>query len=130
MIKYLTPKDVLLLHNMVIDASSGSHGIRDVGLLESAVLRPQTSFGGQDMYPGIFEKAAALVHSLLMNHMFLDGNKRTAMYSCMTFLELNDYKFIATNKEVVESALKIENEKLTVEEIAKWLKDHTEKGMV
>lgn len=127
MIKYLTPKDVLLLHNMMIDAAGGSHGIRDHGLLESAVLRPQSSFGGQDLYPGVLEKAAALVHSLLMNHMFIDGNKRTAMYSCMTFLELNGYQFTAKNKEVVDFAVKIENQKLSVEEIADWLKAHTEK---
>lgn len=127
-IKYLTPKDVLLLHNMVIDAAGGSHGIRDVGLLESAVIRPQASFGGQDLYPGILDKAAALVHSLLMNHMFVDGNKRTAMYSCMTFLELNDYKFTATNKQVVNFAIRIENDKLSLEEIVKWLKEHTKKA--
>ena len=123
-IKYLIPKDVLLLHNIVIDAAGGSHGIRDVGLLESAVLRPQSSFGGEDLYPGILEKAAALVHSLLMNHMFIDGNKRTSMFACMTFLELNGYEFTATNKEVVLFALKIENEKLGIEEIAKWLEGH------
>lgn len=70
--------DVLLLHNIVLDAAGGSHGIRDVGLLESAVLRPQASFGRVDLYPEIIDKAA-LVRSLLMNHMFLDGNKRTAI---------------------------------------------------
>lgn len=113
---------------MVIDAAGGSHGIRDVGLLESAVIRPQASFGGQDLYPGILDKAAALVHSLLMNHMFVDGNKRTAMYSCMTFLELNDYKFTATNKQVVNFAIRIENDKLSLEEIVKWLKEHTKKA--
>ena len=112
---------------MVIDAAGVSHGIRDVGLLESAVLRPQSSFGGEDLYPDVVTKAAALVHSLLMNHMFLDGNKRTAMYSCMTFLELNSFQFTATNKEVVSFALTIENDKLSVEEIAEWLKEHSKR---
>lgn len=126
-IKYLSAKDVLLLHNLVIDASGGSHGIRDVGLLESAVARPKASFGGQDLYPSLFTKAAALVHSLLMNHMFVDGNKRTAMFSCMTFLEMNDYMITAANKNVVVFALKIENEKIGVEEIEVWLRKHTKK---
>lgn len=124
-VKYLTVKDVLLLHNMAIDASGGSHGLRDLGLLESAIARPQSSFGGKDLYPTIFLKAGALIHSLLRNHAFVDGNKRSSMFSAMTFLELNGYKFEAGQKEVVNYALKIENDKLSVEEIAKWLKEHT-----
>lgn len=125
--KYLSVKDVLLLHNMAIDESGGSHGLRDLGLLESAVARPQVSFGGEDLYPNIFLKAGVLVHGLLRNHPFVDGNKRTSMYSAMTFLELNGYRFEAKQKEVVEFALKVENEKLSVEEIAKWLKEHARK---
>lgn len=125
--KYLSAKDVLLLHNMAVDESGGSHGLRDLGLLESAVARPQSSFGGEDLYPDIFLKAAALIHSLLRNHPFIDGNKRTSMFSAMTFLELNGYSFDARQKEVVNFALKVENEKLSVEEIAKWLKGHVKK---
>lgn len=126
-IKYLSSKDVLLLHNLAIDQSGGSHGLRDFGLLESSVMRPRATFGGKDLYSTIFEKAASLIHSLLMNHMFVDGNKRTAMFAGMTFLELNGYKFFAGNDEVVSFALKIENQKLTVEEITKWLKKHSKK---
>lgn len=125
--KYLSVKDVLLLHNMAIDAAGGSHGLRDLGLLESAVARPQASFGGEDLYPEMFPKVGALVHGLLRNHPFVDGNKRTSMFSAMTFLELNGYKFEAQQKEVVNFALKVENEKLSVEEIAKWLKEHAKK---
>jgi death-on-curing protein len=123
--KYLTPANVLLLHNMAIDASGGSHGLRDLGLLESAVLRPQASFGGEDLYPTLLLKTAALLHSLLRNHPFVDGNKRTSIYSAMTFLELNGYKFIAGQKEIVNFAVKIENDRLSVEEIAAWLEEHT-----
>lgn len=128
-IKYLTVKDVLLLHNMAIDTSGGSHGLRDFGLLESAVARPQSSFDGEDLYQTIFLKAGALVHSLLRNHAFVDGNKRTSMFSIMTFLELNGYKFDAKQKDVVDYALKIENEKLSVEEIAGWLKKHAKRTL-
>ena len=125
--KFLTAKDVLLLHNLAIDASGGSHGLRSLELLESAVARPQASFGGQDLYPTIFLKSGALVHSLLRNHPFVDGNKRSSMYSAMTFLELNGYRFIAKQKEVVNFALKIENKRLSVEEIADWLKKNSRK---
>lgn len=126
--KYLSAKDVLLLHSMAIDESGGSHGLRDLGLLESAVARPQSSFGGEDLYPNIFLKAAALIHGLLRNHAFIDGNKRTSMYSAMTFLELNGYKFDAKQKEVVDFALKVENERTSVAEISKWLKEHVKKS--
>lgn len=125
--KFLAVKDVLLLHNLVIDESGGSHGLRDLGLLESAVACPLASFSGEDLYPTIFLKAGALLHSLLRNHVFVDGNKRTSMYSAMTFLELNGYKFIAKQKEVVDFALKAENQKLHVEEIAEWLRKHVKK---
>ena len=125
--KYLTVKDVLLLHDIAIDKFGGSHGLRDLGLLESAVARPQSSFGGEDLYPTIFLKAGALVHSLLMNHQFVDGNKRTAMFSVMTFLELNGYKFVAKQKEVVNAALWIENKKPTIEAISKWLQKYSKK---
>ena len=112
--KFLTVKDVLLLHNLAIDESGGSHGLRSLALLESAVARPQASFGGEDLYPTIFLKAGALVHSLLRNHPFVDGNKRSSMYSAMTFLELNGYRFVAKQKEVVNFALKIENKRLSI----------------
>ena len=126
--KYLTVQDVLLLHELAIDKFGGSHGLRDLGLLESAVMRPQATFSGIDLYPSIFDKAAALVHSLLMNHQFVDGNKRTAMFSMMTFLELNGYKFIADQKGVVEYALYIENSQPKIEEISKWIEKHSKKN--
>ena len=88
---------------------------------------PQQTYGGKELYPTIYLKGAALVHSLLLNHQFVDGNKRTAMFSVMTFMELNGYLMIAEQKEVVECALWIENQKPDLEEIADWLKKNTEK---
>src|SRR5215469_14137880 len=125
--KYLTVKDVLLLHQMQIDEFGGSHGLRDLGLLESAVMRPHVIFDGNDFYETVYDKAAALVYSLLMNHQFVDGNKRTAMFSVMTFLELNGYLFNAKQKEVVEYALYIENSHPEIEEISIWLENHSKK---
>ena len=122
--KYLTVKDVLLLHNLAIDNFGGSHGLRDFGLLESAVMRPQGSFGGEDSYKTIFLKVAALLYSLLLNHVFVDGNKRTAMFSAMTF-EVNKYEFKTNQEDVVKIAMWIEDKKPSIEEIAKWLKKNS-----
>lgn len=123
--KYLTVKDILLLHEIAIKNYGGSHGLRDLGLLESAVGRPQATYDGEELYSTIFLKGAALIQSLLLNHQFVDGNKRTAMFSVMTFLEINGCMLNAEQKEVVDCALWIENQKPEIEEIADWLKKHT-----
>ena len=123
---YLTPENIIQIHFEIIEATGGPHGIRDVGLLESAVGRPKASFGGEDLYPNIFIKASALVHSLLLNHPFIDGNKRTAVVAMIEFLKLNDKGFESEQKELVDFALWIENQKPTVEQIAGWVKRHAD----
>ena len=125
--KHLKVRDILLLHELAINNYGGSHGLRDMGLLESAVGRPQATYSGDDLYPNIFLKGAALVHSLLLNHQFVDGNKRTAMFSVMAFMELNGYIMNASAKEVVKCAIWIENRKPEIEEISSWLKKNTSK---
>jgi death-on-curing protein len=80
-VKYLSATQVLFVHSRLIDTTGGAHGIRDLGLLQSAVSRPKATFGGKDLYPDIFHKAAALMESLVKNHPFIDGNKRTAITS-------------------------------------------------
>lgn len=122
--KYLTPQNVIQIHFEIVEETGGAQGLRDLGLLESAVLRAQATFGGKDLYPTITIKAAALVHSLLLNHVFVDGNKRTATISMVEFLILNGKKFKAANKEIVDFALWVENKKPTVEQIASWIKKH------
>lgn len=123
--KYLTPHQVLAIHDQMIRRFSGSHGLRDLGLLESAVLRPRSSFGGQDLYLDTFSKAAALLQSLLKNHPFVDGNKRTALTSAGIFLKINGYRLTNSHKEEVEFAIKVDNENLSLEQIANWLKMHS-----
>ena len=123
--KYLTPQNVIQIHFEIIEATGGLQGLRDVGLLESAVLRPQATFGRKDLYSTLILKAAAFVHSLLLNHVFVDGNKRTATIAMIEFLILNGKEFKATNKEVVNFALWVENKKPTIEQIADWIKKHT-----
>lgn len=123
--KYLTTEDVLLLHHLSIEKSGGSHGLRDAGLLDAAVHRPQATFAGEDLYPTLFDKAGALCHSLIKNHAFVDGNKRTSLLSSMTFLELNGHIFKCSQDELVEFGLKIDNENVSADGIASWLKSHS-----
>lgn len=131
--KYLSPQQVLAIHDQMIKRFGGSFGTRDIGLLESAVLRCQTSFDDQDLYDGIFEKAAALLQSLLKNHPFVDGNKtslllrnkRTALTLAGIFLKINGYRLANTHNEEVKFAIRVDNENLSIEKIATWLKKNS-----
>lgn len=96
MMRFLTLIEVLALHRMVIEQSGGAFGIRDVGLLESAIAQPRMTFGGEDLYPSLLEKAAALGFSIIMNHPFVDGNKRTGHAATETFLVLNGMEINAS----------------------------------
>lgn len=124
---FLTIGQVLFIHDQMVKRFGGSHGIRDIGLIESAVARPQSSFGGKYLYKSIFDKAAALLQSLLKNHPFIDGNKRTALTSAGMFLKKNGYGLVNQHKEEVEFAIRVDNGNLTVEQISKWLKEHSVK---
>lgn len=86
---FLTLEQVLAIHYDQIERYGGSHGVRDLALLESATQRPQASFMGEDLYPDIFKKGAALMHSLILNHPFVDGNKRSGVVSTASFLHYN-----------------------------------------
>lgn len=123
--KYLTPHQVLAIHDQMIKRFGGSNGLRDMGLFESAVMRPQASYDGNDLYENIFDKAAALLQSLLKNHPFVDGNKRTALASAGIFLKLNGYKLKNYHEEEVKFAVNVDNQNLTMEEISSWLKSHS-----
>ncbi len=125
--KYLTPQQILAIHDRVVRRFGGSFGVRDIGLVESAVYRPQASFDGVDLYKTIFEKAGALLQSLLKNHPFVDGNKRTALTSAAIFLKINGFKLINTHKEEVEFAIKVDNEHLGLEQIATFLKKNSKR---
>lgn len=116
-----------MIHDDMIERYGGSHGIARLELLESAVMRPQASFGGKDLYPSVFAKAAAMMHSLIMNHAFVDGNKRTAMVSGVMFLELNDYQLQATQDALVATALKVRQKVWNIEKLAGWLKEYSKR---
>jgi len=93
--RFLTLDEVLELHRIAIDRSGGSPGVRDQGLLESALAQPEMTFAGRDLYPTLADKAAALGYSLVMNHPFVDGNKRVGHATMETFLVLNGHEIAA-----------------------------------
>jgi death on curing protein len=126
-ISYITLDTVLAIHDDMVERYGGSHGIRDLGLIQSAIARPQSSFDGEDLYRSIFDKAAALFHSLMFNHAFVDGNKRTTIVSTARFLSLNGYELEVDKKEFVAFPLRVENKHLSIEEISKWLEKNSKK---
>ena len=94
-------------------------------MLESAIHRPFATFGGDDLYSDIFLKMGALIQSLVKNHPFVDGNKRTAYVSAFTILKHNKVKITASQKEVVKLMVSVANENLSVDEISSWLRSHS-----
>lgn len=126
-VRYLSLDMVVAIHDDMVERYGGSFGIRDLGLIQSALGRPQTSFTGQDLYPTIIDKAAALFHSLLFNHAFVDANKRTAMTSMARFLYMNGYDLVVNRKEFVSFPLRVENTHLGIEEITSWIEKHAQK---
>ena len=126
-IKYLSLEQVLVAHAALIKRYGGSHGIRDQGLLESAVFRPQTSAFGRDAYPTIFEKCAVLGYSLIQNHPFVDGNKRTGFAAIHLMLLINDYDLSSTTEEEIAMAEDVASGKIREPEITLWLKEHSKK---
>ncbi len=120
--KYLTLEEILILHEYQIEKYGGKPGIADVRMLESAVLRPQTTFNGDDLYEDMYEKASALVYSLIKNHPFVDGNKRTGLHAMLAFLELNNAKVRIDNKELTKLGLDIANSSINEQGIVSILK--------
>ncbi len=123
--RYLDADEVILIHERILDRFGGAGGLRDWGLLDSAVNRLRATFDEKDLYPDIFTKAAALGHSLILNHPFVDGNKRTAWEAMHTFIEENGYSLQAEHDEIIELMLKIEDKSLGVDQITSWLQDHS-----
>jgi len=98
--RFLSLDDVLELHEMQLESYGGATGIRDRGLLESAVMMPQASFGGEFMHKGLFEMAAAYAFHIAENQPFVDGNKRTALASALVFLDWHDIEINDPNEEL------------------------------
>lgn len=118
-------RQILLLHERMIRRYGGSSGIRDAGMLESALARPFATFDGDDLYFDIFMKAGAFIQSIVKNHPFLDGNKRTAFSGAIMFLRSNGISFDVSDGKAVSFMIAVANENLSVDEIAAWLKKQT-----
>jgi len=122
--KYLSAEQVLFIHARLIAETGGSHGVRDLSRLESAVMLPQATFDGKELYPDLFLKAAALLDSLANNHPFLDGNKRTGISAAALFLQANGWRVTAGNAGLVEFTLQVAFSHPELPVLAKWLREH------
>ena len=122
---YLSAEQVLFIHSRLVDTTGGAHGIRDIGLLQSSVERPKASFEGKDLYPDVFHKAAALMESLIRNHPFIDGNKRTAITTAGIFLQINGHPLDTSQKKLERFTLKMAVGKVSLRAAAKWFKENS-----
>lgn len=117
----LTTEQIVLLHSLCISQTGGSDGIRDRGLLDSAVNAPMQSFDGKDLYPTIQAKSAQLCFSLISNHPFVDGNKRIGVLAMLTVLELNGITVDVSDDELITLGLSVAQGKITADEITEWI---------
>ena len=120
----ISVKEAEKIHKTLIETFGGSHGIRDSSSLESALARPFQTFDGKDLYPSLIQKAASLIESILINHPFIDGNKRTG-YVLMRILVIdNGFDIHATQEEKYDFVIHIASGKTNFEEIVNWLTHH------
>lgn len=117
--------DILVLHDLSITDYGGSKGLRDKGSLESAITRPFQTFGGVDLYPSVFEKAAAIMESIIVNHPFVDGNKRTGVLAAITLLFEHAVRLVATEENLYNFVIAVSTGEAKFDDIVQWLKANT-----
>lgn len=122
MIVYLSVEQVLHLHQIQIERFGGSGGLRDRAGLESAIARPAATFGGDDLYPDLASKAGALMHSLVMNHPFVDGNKRVGAMAAELFLEINDRRLLGSDDDIERMTFALARGEVDAERLAIWFR--------
>ena len=125
---YLSVAQELDLHRLQVQRFGGSPGLRDRGALEAAVARPQATFGGEDLYPDVEAKASALMHSLLTNHPFVDGNKRTGAHAAVMFLLINGIEPAFSPAELTQITLAVARGEVDAEALAIWLRQRGRRG--
>ena len=121
----LTLEQLLEIHSLVVEATGGSTGLRDLGRLEAAIATQTQNVFGDELYPSVIDKAAAIIRGIIADHPFVDGNKRTAMLTGLTLLELNKVNFTAQVGEIEDFAVDIAVKRIDVPQISNWLKLHT-----
>ena len=120
----LTKKQILMLHTQLIESTGGSDGIRDEGLLDSALENPFQSFSSEELYPSIQAKAARLCYGLVKNHAMIDGNKRIGTHTMLVFLAVNGYELKYTQKELSDLIFDVADRKKEYEDILSWILGH------
>ena len=123
MIRFSSEK-VKLLHQLMAEATGGSVGVRDEGLLDSAIEGAFATFDGVELYPSKEEKAAKLGYSLISNHAFVDGNKRIGVYVMLSFLELNGIRIEASDEDVIVLGLGAADGSMKQEDVLTWINNH------
>lgn len=119
---FLTLAEVIEVHTNQIQLYGGTHGVRDLHLLQSALAQPEASFGGEWLHEDLFEMAAAYAYHLSQNHPFLDGNKRTALATALTFLEMNSVSLLDPKQKLLDAMYKISQGQLNKKDLAAILK--------
>lgn len=120
----LTKEQVLMLHERLIETTGGSQGVRDKGMLGSALYNPFQSFGGEELYPSIQAKAAQLCYGLVKNHAMVDGNKRLGTHVMLVFLALNGYELAYSQQELSDTILALASGNIGAEELLQWIIRH------
>ena len=118
---YLTPQQILFIHYRLIETTGGSHGVRDLGALQAAAARPQATFGEEELYPDLRAKAAALMESLIKNHPFVDGNKRTAITATGVFLRRNGLVIRTSQEELYHFTMSMAAGGAGFEDAREWI---------
>lgn len=121
----LTEQQILAVHSRMIEITGGSDGVRDRNLLDSALNAPFQTFDGKELYPALLSKAAVMCRSIISNHPFVDGNKRTGIHVMLLFLELNGIELQYSQNELVELGLGVASSNLNSDDILNWLIEHT-----
>lgn len=122
---YLSVAQVLFIHARLIAETGGSPGLRDLGLLSLAVARPQATFDGQDLYPDLFSKTAALMDSLVRNHAFIDGNKRVGITAAGLFLRLHGRQLTASNAELERFTWDVAQTHVSLDGMTIWFEQNS-----
>ena len=122
--RFLSVDNVLYLHSNSIRIEGGCNGVRDVALLESAVLMPQQRFGGEYLHHGLAAMAAAYLYHTACNHPFIDGNKRAAAMAAYVFLDANGYDLTATESEFEQTVLNVAAGMISKDDLIAWYGDH------
>ena len=124
--KILSRRQILMLHTALIAQTGGIDGVRDEGLLDSAINAPFQTFAEQDLYPTVLEKAARLGFGLISNHPFLDGNKRIGAHAMLTFMGVNQINLCCTDEELISLILQVASGRLDYDGMLEWLTSHLE----